>query len=89
MRKSVFVIAVIAAACSSVAFAGEIKQDKKAPASTVKAQTMSDAQMDKVTAGDVGGVPNYGHDSGLALGGGVGRLGRGNGPDSNGRFGLH
>ena len=48
MRKSVFVIAVIAAACSSVAFAGEVKKDK-APAE--KATTMSDAQMDKVTAG--------------------------------------
>ena len=30
MRKSVFVLAVIAAACSSVAFAGEVKKDKKA-----------------------------------------------------------
>ena len=51
MRKSGFVIAVIAAACSSVAFAAEVKQDKKAPAPTVKATTMSDADMDKVTAG--------------------------------------
>jgi hypothetical protein len=42
MRKSVFVLAVIGAACSSVAFAAE-------------ATTMSDAQMDKVTAGDAGG----------------------------------
>ena len=53
MRKSVFVIAVIAGACSGVAFAGEVKQDKKATtAPAVKAQTMSDAQMDKVTAGE-------------------------------------
>jgi hypothetical protein len=51
MRKSVFVIAVIAAACSSVAFAGEVKQDKKAQVPVVKAQTMTDADMDKVTAG--------------------------------------
>ena len=51
MRKSVFVIAVTAAACSGVAFAGEVKQDK---AQVVKATTMSDAQMDKVTAGDPG-----------------------------------
>ena len=50
MKKSVFVIAVIAAACSSVAFAGEVKKDKGS-CSTVKAQTMSDAHMDKVTAG--------------------------------------
>jgi hypothetical protein len=48
MRKSVFVLAVIGAACSSVAFAAEVKKD-------VKATTMSDAQMDKVTAGDAGG----------------------------------
>jgi hypothetical protein len=48
MRKSVFVIAVVAAACSGVAFAGEVKQDK---AQVVKATTMSDTQMDKVTAG--------------------------------------
>ena len=44
MRKSVFVLAVIGAACSSVAFAAEVKN--------VKATTMSDAQMDKVTAGE-------------------------------------
>jgi hypothetical protein len=51
MRKSIFVIAVAAAACSGVALAGEVKQDK---AQVVKATTMSDAQMDKVTAGDPG-----------------------------------
>ena len=51
MKKSVFVVAVIAAACSSVAFAGEVKKDNKATASIVKAQTMTDADMDKVTAG--------------------------------------
>ena len=58
MRKSVFAIAVIAAACSSVAFAGEVKKDNKATASIVKAQTMTDADMDKVTA--AGYVSNYG-----------------------------
>jgi hypothetical protein len=50
MRKSVFVLAVIGAACSSVAFAAEVKNDK-AHAPAVKATTMSDADMDKVTAG--------------------------------------
>ena len=65
MRKSVFVLAVIAAACSSVAFAGEIKQDKKATAPAVAAQTMSDAQMDKVTAGD----PGNGHAWGTTVDG--------------------
>ena len=45
-----FVLAVIGAACSSVAFAAEVKKDK-AHMPAVKATTMSDAQMDKVTAG--------------------------------------
>jgi hypothetical protein len=82
MRKSVFVVAVIAAACTSVAFAGEIKQDKKATAPAVKATTMSDAQMDKVTAG-------FSTDNnGLTGGGGLGN-GHGQGwfrNNSNGRF---
>ena len=46
--KKVFLLAVIGAACSSVAFAGEVKQTKTV-APVVKATTMSDAQMDKVT----------------------------------------
>jgi hypothetical protein len=50
MRKSVFVLAVIGAACSSVAFAAEVKNDK-AHIPAVKATTMSDNDMDKVTAG--------------------------------------
>src|SRR5262249_41088576 len=50
MRKSVFVLAVIAAACSSVAFAAEVKKDK-AHIPAMKATTMSDTDMDKVTAG--------------------------------------
>ena len=53
--KKVFVLAVIGAACSSVAFAGQVKQTK-APTPVVKATTMSDADMDKVTAG--AGGPN-------------------------------
>ena len=52
--KKVFVLAVIGAACSSVAFAGEVRQTK-APTPVVKTTIMSDAQMDKVTAGDAGG----------------------------------
>jgi hypothetical protein len=82
MKKSVFVIAVIAAACSSVAFAGEVKQDKKATAPAVKATNMSDAQMDKVTAG-------FSSDNnGLRGGGGLGN-GHGHGyfrNNGNGRF---
>ena len=50
MRKSVFALAVIGAACSSVAFAAEVKNDK-AHVPAVKATTMSDSDMDKVTAG--------------------------------------
>ena len=48
--KKVFVLAVIGAACSSVAFAGEVKQTKTV-APVAKATTMSDSEMDKVTAG--------------------------------------
>jgi hypothetical protein len=66
MRKSIFVIAVAAAACSGVALAGEVKQDK---AQVVKATTMSDAQMDKVTAGD----PGKGSGDGVANAWGVGK----------------
>ena len=62
-------IAVIAAACSSVALAGEVKQGKKAPA------IMSDAQMDKVTAGDAGGIPNHGQRYGLGQRAGYRRSG--------------
>ena len=50
MRKSVFVLAVIGAACSSVALAAEVKKEK-ANIPAVKATTMSDSDMDKVTAG--------------------------------------
>jgi hypothetical protein len=48
MKKSVFVVAVIAAACSSVAFAGEVKKDK---APVVKATTMNNAELERVSAG--------------------------------------
>jgi hypothetical protein len=88
MRKSVFVLAVIGAACSSVAFAAEVKKDK-AHIPAVKATTMSDADMDKVTAGD-NGVRRLGDDNGLHLGNGFGEPGNGKGlgsTNSNGRFG--
>jgi uncharacterized protein YbaA (DUF1428 family) len=65
MRKSVFVLAVIGAACSSVAFAAEVKKDK-AHIPAVKATTMSDADMDKVTAGSaskITSVFNGGNDN--------------------------
>ena len=49
MRKYVFALALIAAS-SSMAFAAEATKDK-AHISPAKATTMSDADMDKVTAG--------------------------------------
>ena len=67
MRKLGLVIAVTAAACSGVALAGEVKQEKKVTAPVVKGTTMSDAQMDKVTAGD----PGNGKGDGLAYAWGI------------------
>ena len=64
MRKSVFVIVVAAAACSGVAVAGEVQQDKKASAPAAKAQIMNDAQMDKVTAGGIGHAYAFGKEDG-------------------------
>jgi hypothetical protein len=89
MRKSVFVFALMAAACST-GFAAEVTKDK---APVLKATTMSDAQMDKVTAGDAGGVPNLGggQGHGWGKGAGIGAPGNGKGhgaANSNGRFGL-
>jgi len=62
MRKCLFVLAAIAAS-SSIAFAAEVTKDK-AHIPAVKATTMSDADMDKVTAGssiniftDSSGIP--------------------------------
>ena len=49
--KSIFIAVVIAAACSGVALAGEVKQDQKTAAPAMKAKVMSDSEMDKVTAG--------------------------------------
>ena len=83
MGKSGFVVAVIAATCSSMAFAGEVKQDKKAPVPSVKTTTMSDADMDKVTAG-APSTDNHGDN-----GGGTGFSGKGLGQGAdrgNGRF---
>jgi len=87
--KKVVLLAVIGAACSSVAFAGEVKQTKTV-APVVKATTMSDSDMDKVTAGFsqnqnpmVGGDPTpgwtknfVGRDLGHLSDGGCNRLAR-------------
>jgi hypothetical protein len=50
--KSIFIAAAIAATCSGVALADDLKQDQQAAAPAVKAQVMSDSEMDRVTAGD-------------------------------------
>jgi hypothetical protein len=86
MRKSVLVLAVIGTACCGVAFAAEVKKDN-AHAPAVKATTMSDADMDKVTAGfstnqdltneTKGFVKNFldGNSNGRLSAGGCNRLG--------------
>ena len=51
MRKLVHAFAILAAAASTAAVAGELKQDKKATAPAVAATQMTDAEMDRVTAG--------------------------------------
>ena len=66
--KSVFTAAVIAAACSGVAMAGELKQDQKTAAAVVKGTVMNDAEMDKVTAAGFIG-PGYGLDTANSFGG--------------------
>src|SRR5262245_44582475 len=50
MRIAIVVVAALAAA-TSVAVAKDLKQDKKAVAPAAAASQMSDAEMDKVTAG--------------------------------------
>jgi hypothetical protein len=58
MRKLVYAFAILAAAASTVAVAGEIKQDQKSATPTVSATQMSDTEMDKVTAGSAADVEN-------------------------------
>jgi hypothetical protein len=83
--KSIFFAAVIAAACSGVAMAGELKQDQKTGAPGLKATQMSDFEMDKVTAG---GLHEINIDQGLNAGswvvGGHGAKGGGCGSGPNG-----
>jgi hypothetical protein len=49
-KKIVYVLAILAAG-STAAVAKDVKQDKKAKASAVSASEMTDAEMDRVTAG--------------------------------------
>jgi hypothetical protein len=66
MRKFVLFAAVLAIAAPSLAFAGEAK---KAEAPAIKATQMSDAEMDKVTAGDAPSVTGEGIFTGTPAGG--------------------
>jgi hypothetical protein len=75
MRKSIVVIAMLAVA-TSVAVAKDLKQDKRAAAPAVTAAQMTDAEMNKVTAGNNGlngaGV-GYGNGNGCNCGRGADR----------------
>ena len=55
MKKLAYVLAILAAA-STAAVAKDLKQGNKASAPAVAATQMSDAEMDKVTAGQGFGV---------------------------------
>ena len=52
--KTITCVLAILAAASTAAVAKDLKQDKKATAPDVAATQMSDAEMDKVTAGEAG-----------------------------------
>ncbi len=65
MRKSAYLLAIVAAAVSTAAVAKDLKQDKRATAPAVSATQMTDAEMDKVTAGD---APNQGGPYSVSVG---------------------
>jgi hypothetical protein len=52
MKKIVYALAILAAA-STASVAKDLKQDKKATTPAVSATQMTDAEMDKVTAGGI------------------------------------
>jgi opacity protein-like surface antigen len=77
MKKSVCVLAVLAATVSTSAVAKDLKQEKKAPA--ISATQMTDSEMDRVTAGfrffngkgELVENPSQGKHLGLDKGGGA------------------
>jgi hypothetical protein len=77
--KKITCVLVILAAASTAAVAKDLKQDKKATtdAPAVSATQMSDSEMDKVTAGEQGGLGNgWGEGRGIGfdnVGGGRGQ----------------
>ena len=78
MKKSVCVLAVLAAAVSTSAVAKDLKQNKQVP--TVSATQMTNSEMDKVTGQGhgQGGVGN-----GFGLGTGDPGMGKGQGGGNN------
>jgi hypothetical protein len=56
--KVIILAAAMAVACTSFVNAAEVKNDTTAP--VVKAQTMSDADLDKVTAAGTPSEPGFG-----------------------------
>jgi len=87
MKKLTCVLAILAAA-STAAMANDLKQGKKSMAPTVTATEMTDAEMDKVTAGD---APNQGGPYYVSVGVAgltqqVGGPFTDGGPSNNGRF---
>ena len=72
MRKLVYAFAILAAAAiSTAAVAKDLKQDQKATAPAVSATQMTDAEMDRVTAG---GNPDASVGFGLFTAGAAGGL---------------
>ena len=92
MKKSVCVLAVLAAAVSTSAVAKDLKQNKQAPA--VSATQMTNSEMDKVTAGAGQGHGQGGVGNGFGEGTGAPGMGKGQGGgglllghnNPNGRF---
>jgi hypothetical protein len=84
MKKIVYILAILAAA-STASVAKDLKQDKKATAPGVAATQMSDAEMDKVTAGD---APNQGGPYYVSVGA-AGLIQEVGGPYSPNRFGYN
>jgi hypothetical protein len=60
MMKSVSVFAIMMALSMTAAVAKDLKQDQKTAAPAVKAEVMSDSEMDRVTAGFTSNGPGFG-----------------------------
>jgi hypothetical protein len=65
MRRSTYLLAILVVGVSTAAVAKDLEQGKKSTAPTVTATQMSDAEMDKVTAGD---APNQGGPYSVSVG---------------------